>query len=87
MALIADLDGEAQDGFHVMKMAANYSKRLPVLLLTSNEPAIQGAIDAVKELCGLYRVATASGMGNIGEVVDFLCHAARDAGHSRMMRI
>src|SRR4051812_19952016 len=87
MAVIAELDGDAQDGFHVMKMAAAYSKRLPVLLLVNNEPGIFGAIDAVKEFCGLWRVATATNMGNIGEIVDFLCHAARDAGHSRMMRI
>jgi CheY-like chemotaxis protein len=87
MAVIADLEGDVQDGFHVMKMAAAYDRRLPILLLTDNEILLQGAIDAVKEVWGLRRVATASGMGSIGDVVDFLCHAARDAGRSRMMRI
>jgi CheY-like chemotaxis protein len=87
LAVIADLDGDGQDGFHVMKMAADYNKRLPVLLLTGNETAIHGAIDAVKEVWGLWRVSTAVGMGSVGEVVDFLCHAARDAGHARMLRV
>jgi CheY-like chemotaxis protein len=87
MAVIADLEGDVQDGFHVMKMAASYDRRLPILLLTSNEILLQGAIDAVKEVWGLRHVATAAGMGSIGDVVDFLCHAARDAGRSRMMRI
>ena len=87
MAVIADLDGEAQDGFHVMKTVADFDRRLPVLVLTGDEPGIEGAVDAVKEVWGLWRVATASGMDRIGEVVDFLCHAARDAGHSRMMRV
>ena len=87
MAVIADLDGETQDGFHVLKVVADYSKRLPVMLLTANEPGIDGAVDAVKEVWGLQRVATASGMESVGEVVDFLCHAAREAGHFRLMRI
>ena len=87
MAVIADLDGEAQDGFHVLKTVADFNKRLPVLLLTGNEPGIDGAVDAVKEVWGLWRVATTAGMSSIGDVVDFLCHAARDAGHSRMMRV
>jgi CheY-like chemotaxis protein len=87
IAVIADLEGEAQDGFHVMKVAANYDRKLPVLLLTGNEMQLQGAIDAVKEIWGLAHVTTAKDMSHIGEVVDFLCQAARDAGRSRMMRI
>jgi len=87
MAVIADLDGEVQDGFHVMKMVAAYDRRLPILLLTSNEASLKGAIDAVKEVWGLMHVATAAGTGSVGDVVDFLCHAARDAGRSRMMRV
>ena len=87
MAVIADLEGADQDGFHVMKMVAGYDRKLPILLLTGNEMALQGAIDAVKEVWGLGHVATAAGTGTIGDVVDFLCHAARDAGRSRMMRV
>jgi CheY-like chemotaxis protein len=87
MAVIADLEGDVQDGFHVMKMAAGYDRRLPILLLTKDETALQGAIDAVKEVWGLQHVTTATEMGSIGAVVDFLCLAARDAGRSRMMRV
>jgi hypothetical protein len=86
MAVIADVEGEVADGYHIMKMAADYDKSLPVLLLTTNEPALLGAVDAVQEICGLRRVATASG-GGMGELVDFICHASRDAGRSRMMRV
>jgi CheY-like chemotaxis protein len=87
MAVIADLDSEVADGFHVMKTAAGYDRALPILLLTENEPALLGAVDAVQEIWGLRRVATVAGTGGIGELVDFICHAARDAGRSRMMRI
>src|SRR5579862_6462725 len=72
MAVIADLEGEAQDGFHVMKLVSDYNKRLPILLLTNNEPAILGAIDAMKEICCLGRVSTATEDGSIGDIVDFL---------------
>jgi len=86
MAVIADLDGEVEDGFHVMKLAARYDRALPILLLTSNDPALLGAVDAVQEVWGLRHVATASGTGGIGALVDFICHAARDAGRSQLMR-
>jgi hypothetical protein len=86
MAVIADLDGEVQDGFHVMKMAADYDRSVPILLLTGYDPALLGAIDAVQEVWGLTRVATVAGTAGIGALVDFICHAARDAGRPRILR-
>lgn len=85
IAIIAELDGKAQDGCHVLKMAAAYDKMLPVLLLSSNEPTLLGAVDAVSEVWGMPRVVTCN--GRVGEVVDFICHAARDAGRLRLIRI
>jgi CheY-like chemotaxis protein len=86
MAVIADIDGEVQDGFHVMKMAADYDRAVPILLLTGYDPAVLGAIDAVQEVWGLTRVATAAATAGIGALVDFICHAARDAGRPRILR-
>ena len=86
MAVIADLDGEVQDGFHVMKVAADYDRSVPILLLTGYDPALLGAIDAVQEVWGLTRVATVAGTAGIGALVDFICHAARDAGRPRILR-
>ena len=86
MAVIADLDGEAQDGFHVMKMAADYDPSVPILLLTGYDPALLGAVDAVQEVWGLTRVGTAAASSGIGALVDFICHAAREAGRPRMLR-
>ncbi len=87
LAVIADLDSEIQDGFHVMKMAAAYDPTLPILLLTSNDPVMLGAIEAVQEVWGLTRVSTAATSAGIGALVDFICHAARGAGRSRLMRV
>jgi hypothetical protein len=87
MAVVADLDGEVQDGFHVMKMTADFDRSVPILLLTSSDPALLGAIDAVQEAWGLTRVATAADTAGIGVFVDFICQAARDAGRPRLMRV
>jgi CheY-like chemotaxis protein len=86
MAVIADLENEVADGFHVMKMTASFDQSLPILLLTQNDPALLGAVDAVREVWGLRRVATSAGDA-VGELVDFICHAARHAGKSRLMRV
>jgi CheY-like chemotaxis protein len=87
MAVIADLDGKVQDGFHVMKIAASYQRTLPVMLLTGNDPALLGAVDAVREVWDLTRVTTITGTASIGVMIDFICHAARDAGMPRLMRV
>ena len=87
IAVIAELEGRHQDGFHAMKIAAGHNPDLPVLLLTDGDPALLGAVDAMKEICGLTRVAAVTGAGDIAAMVDFLCHAARRSGMSRMMRI
>jgi ActR/RegA family two-component response regulator len=84
MAVITDLEGDDQDGFHVMKMAADHDRSMPILLLTGYDPALLGAIDAVQEIWGLTRVATAADTAGVGAFVDFICHAARDAGRPRM---
>jgi CheY-like chemotaxis protein len=87
MAVIADLDGAVQDGCHVMKIAAGYDRSLPILLLTNNDPALLGAVDAVAEVWGMKRVSTASTAAEIGTLVDFICRASRNAGKSGLMRI
>jgi CheY-like chemotaxis protein len=87
MAVIAELDGAGQDGFHVMKVAASYDRRLPILLLSCNDSALLGAVDAVREIFGLTSVVTVSDESCVGEIVNFICHAAREAGMSRLMRI
>ncbi len=87
IAIIADLDGKHQDGYHIMKTVAAYDPDLPVLLLTDGNPALLGAVDAIAELHGLTRVATVIGTSDIGGLVDFLCHAARDSGMTRLLRV
>jgi CheY-like chemotaxis protein len=87
MAVIAELDGAGQDGFHVMKVAARYDRQLPILLLSCNDSTLLGAVDAVREIFGLTSVATVSDESCAGEIADFICRAAREAGMSRLMRI
>jgi hypothetical protein len=86
IAVIADLDGAVQDGCHVIKIAAGYDRSLPILLLTNNDPTLLGAVDAVAEIWGMKRVSTTSTAAEIGALVDFICHASRTAGKSRLMQ-
>ena len=51
MAIVTDIDGDEQDGFHTMKQVARYSRDLPILLLTAGDPVLMGAADAV-QICG-----------------------------------
>ena len=87
MAVIADLDGNGQDGYHVMMQVAEYDRELPMLLLTGRDPALAGAADAIEELWQLTSVAQTSSMPSVGNLVDFLFRAGRKGRCMRMMPV
>ena len=80
IAVFADLVGEAQDGYHVLMVAAEYDRALPVLLLGDYDSALLGAVDAVREVCSLTRVTTSTALPRVEALVEFLCHAAENRG-------
>ena len=87
MAVISDMDGEEQDGFHTMKIVATYRRDLPVLLLTSGDAVLMGAADAVQDLWGLTEVTQTSHFAIAGQLVAFLFTAGRRAGCMRLLQI
>lgn len=87
MAVIADVEGEEQDGFHTMKMIARHSRDLPIMLLTSGDPVLMGAADAVQDLWGLTSVTRTSEFPLAGQLVAFLFSAGRRAGCMRLVPI
>ncbi len=87
MAVIAELDGAQQDGCFVLMTVAAHDRSLPVLMVTGEEPALAGAIDAVQELWGLGSVVKVPMLPTVGGLVDFLFRAGRKAGVSRLMPI
>jgi CheY-like chemotaxis protein len=87
MAVIADVDGVDQDGFHTMKLVARYSRGLPILLLTDGDAVLMGAADAVQDLWGLTSVTRTSGFPVAGQLVAFLFSAGRRAGCMRLVPI
>ncbi|HBK05430.1 MAG TPA: hypothetical protein DDZ81_06140 [Acetobacteraceae bacterium] len=87
MGVIADLDGQTQDGFHTMKQVARYNRDLPLMLLTGGDPIMMGAADAVQELCGLTAVTSTSEFPVAGQLVAFLFNAGRRAGCLRLLPI
>jgi hypothetical protein len=85
MAVVTEADLRGQDGFHVMQQVAVYHPQLPVMMVTGADPALMGAADAVREWCGLTNVRIEPALPRVGEMVDFLFRAGRQAGVSRMM--
>jgi len=87
MAVISDVDGVEQDGYHTMKIIASYDRDLPVLLLTGGDPILMGAADGVQEAWGLTSVGRSTDFPLVGQVVDFLFSAGRRAGCMRLVQI
>lgn len=87
MAVIGDIDGQHQDGFHTMKIVANYDRELPVLLLTGGDPVMMGAADAVQEMWNLTVVSRSTSAPLAGQLADFLCTAGRGAGCMRLVQL
>jgi CheY-like chemotaxis protein len=87
MAVISDVDGEDQDGFHAMKLIARYSRDLPIMLLTGGDAVLMGAADAVQDLWGLTSVTRTSGFPVAGQLVAFLFGAGRRAGCMRLVPV
>jgi CheY-like chemotaxis protein len=87
IAVISDIEGEEQDGFHTMKVVADYHRDLPVFMLTEGDPILMGATDAVQEVCGLTSVVRSTGSQLAGELVSFLFTAGRRAGCMRLVPI
>jgi hypothetical protein len=87
MAVIADAEGEQQDGFHTMKVIAMYDRDLPIMLLTGGDPVLMGAADAVEDLWKLTDVSQSTGAHLAGQLADFLFAAGRRAGCLRLVPI
>jgi CheY-like chemotaxis protein len=87
MAVITDVEGEDQDGFHTMKVVARHSRSLPIMLLTDGDAVLMGAADAVQDLWGLTSVTRTSGFPAAGQLVAFLFSAGRRAGCMRLLPI
>ncbi len=87
MAVITDVEGMDQDGFHIMKLVARHNRDLPIMLLTEGDPVLMGAADAVQDLWGLTSVTRTSGFPVAGQLVAFLFGAGRRAGCMRLVPI
>jgi PleD family two-component response regulator len=87
LALIADIDGSEQDGFHTMKVVAAYNRNHPVLLLTNGDPQMIGAAEAVAEMFGLRSVASTEAAPAAGQVIEFLFNAGRTTGCMRLVPV
>jgi hypothetical protein len=85
MAVVAEMDAAGQDGCHVLMTVAAHDRDLPVLLISGDDPALLGAIDAVEEIWQLTSVVKWPRLSGVGAVVDFLFRAGRKGGCMRLM--
>ena len=87
MAVVAEMDGAGQDGCHVLMTLAAYDPDLPVLLITGEDAAVLGAIDAVEEIWQLSSVTKWPRLLGVGPVVDFLFRAGRKGNCLGLMSV
>lgn len=86
LAVIAEFEGEYQDGGHVLKTVAVHDSDLPVMVLLNRNAAFQGATEALVDILQLTAVQTPLGEPEMGEFVDFLARAGQHARCRRMTR-
>lgn len=77
MAVLANMDGAAQDGGHVMKLVAAHDPELPIMMLTGGDPSLAGAADAVEEVWALTSLVQRDAPPGPGEMVEFLFRAGQ----------
>jgi hypothetical protein len=70
-----------------MMTVADYDRDMPVLLLTGDDPALLGAVDAVEEIWQLTAVDKWPQLLGVGAVVDFLFRAGRRGDCMRLMSV
>lgn len=87
MGVVAQLDCQGQDGFHVMRTVAEFDRCLPVMLITGQDAVLAGAIDAVEEITGLETLVRTPEGPDIGGIVDFVFRAGQKAGCVRLLPV
>jgi response regulator RpfG family c-di-GMP phosphodiesterase len=87
MAVVAEMDAIGQDGCHVLMKVAAHDRNLPVLLITGEDPALLGAVEAVEEVWQLSSVDKWPRLLGVGPVVDFLFRTGRKGGCMRLMSV
>ena len=85
MAVVAEMDAAGQDGCHVLITVAAYDQRLPILMMTGDDPTLLGAIDAVEEMWNVEAVVKWPRLLGAGEIVNFLFHAGHSGNCLRLM--
>ena len=87
MGVVTELDCRGQDGYNVMITVAKHDCNLPILLITGDEPALVGAVDAIEELFHLGSLARSATLPGVGDLVNFIFTAGRRGRCIRMMPV
>lgn len=85
IAVISELDPTGQPSCAALRCIATYHQDLPVLLVSGDDPAAHGTIDAVEQLWGLSGLHRLMAPPGPGDLIRFLCLAGRQDGRGRLM--
>jgi CheY-like chemotaxis protein len=77
MAVLTTMEGQDQDGCHVLKRVGQHDPELAVMILTGDDPVLIGAAEAVRQVWGLTRASIVSDIPTPGEIMEFLFSAGQ----------
>ncbi|HET6183234.1 MAG TPA: hypothetical protein VFA03_06520 [Acetobacteraceae bacterium] len=80
MAVLAEMEGAAQDGCYVLQVIGAHDPDLPVMVRTGRDEAMIGAGQAVQQIWRLSAVQFVEAVPTAAEMMDFLCRAGQRGG-------
>ncbi len=85
IAVISELDPAGQASCSALRHIAAYDPNMPVLLISGEDPAAQGTIDAAEQLWGLSGLERHRDAPSLSDLIGFLFHAGRQSGLGRLI--
>ncbi len=87
ICIVSGLEAAGPTSCAILRSVAAYDPDMPVLLITGDDPAIDGAIDVAERLWGLTGLFRLSNVPGPGDMMNFLFLAGRKDGTGRLMPI
>ena len=87
MAVVVVVNRMGPDICQALRSIASFDRTLPVLVITADDPACLGIVDASEQLWRLTGLSSSAEMPDMGYVVDFLFRAGRKGQVGRLLPV
>jgi len=87
MAVVSELDPQSLASCAALRCIAAYNPDMPVLLVSGDDPAAMGTIDAAEQLWGLSGLQRLPTLPAPRDLINFLFHAGRQRGFGRLIPV